>query len=184
MSDTDLPMDRGEELRRQMAAIRRKLPGDVERIVSGARQMVDWRNYVRDFPWGAALLAVAVGYWLVPRRKGLTSGELRSIEESVKRQAAPRQVPQRATSAGAAGLGAVIGGLVVNLATRALVNYAGQQLGKMLRAQSAVKPRADSPPGEPSWIPDGKVRTGAARQGGADKSRPVSHRFPNGRHNG
>ncbi|MBX3450051.1 MAG: hypothetical protein KF777_10850 [Planctomycetaceae bacterium] len=184
MSDTDLPMDRGEELRRQMAAIRRKLPGDVERIVDGARQMVDWRNYVRDFPWGTALAAVAVGYWLVPRRKGLSSGELKKIEESFKRQTVRKQNSEPATSAGAAGLGAIIGGLVVNLATRAAINFAAQQVGKMLGAHASAAPRPESPTREPSWTPNGNVRAEAARQGGADKSQPMSHRFPNGRHNG
>jgi hypothetical protein len=156
----------------------------VERIVDGARQMVDWRNYVRDFPWGAALAAVALGYWLVPRRKGLSSGELKKIEESVKRQTARNQKSEPAASAGAAGLGAIVGGLVVNLATRAAINFAAQQVGKILGAHASAVPGPASPPREPSWTPNGNVRAEAARPGGADKNQPMSHRFPNGRHNG
>lgn len=184
MSDFDLPPDRGEELRLQMATIRRKLPDDVERIVSGAKQMVDWRHYVRDFPWGAALVAAAVGYWLVPRRQGLSSNELKMIEESVKRHTAKKQTEEKATSAGAAGLGAVIGGMVVNLATRAAINFAAQKVGQIIGGHSIAKQSAESPQGEPAWKPSGKVRDGANQPVGGDKSHPMGHRFPNGRHSG
>lgn len=184
MSDSDLLVDRGEELRQQMATIRHKLPDDVERIVTGAKQMVDWKHYVRDFPWGAALVAAAVGYWLVPRRQGLSSNELKMIEETVKRHTAKKQNEEKTSSAGAAGLGAVIGGMVVNLVTRAAINFAARKVGQMIGGHSSARQTTESPQGEPAWKPSGKVRDEANQRGGGDKNHPMGHRFPNGRHNG
>ena len=52
-----------DEIRRQMAQIRRELHEDVQGVVAGAEAVADWRRYIRLYPWAAVGAAVgsAVG---------------------------------------------------------------------------------------------------------------------------
>jgi hypothetical protein len=56
-----------DEIRRQMALIRRDLHQDVSEVVAGAEAVADWRRFVRAYPWAAVGIATAVGYLVVPR---------------------------------------------------------------------------------------------------------------------
>lgn len=58
-----------EKVRRRMAELRREMECDVREVTRGARVMTDWRFYVRKFPWAAAGLALAAGYFLIPKKK-------------------------------------------------------------------------------------------------------------------
>jgi hypothetical protein len=58
-----------DEIRRQMAQIRRDLHADVQGVVEGAEAATDWRRYVRSYPWASLGLALTVGYLIVPRRR-------------------------------------------------------------------------------------------------------------------
>ncbi|HEU5116594.1 MAG TPA: hypothetical protein VFT74_07950, partial [Isosphaeraceae bacterium] len=58
-----------DDVRRQMAQIRRELHEDMQMVVAGAESASDWRYYVRRYPWVALGLAAAAGYFLVPRKK-------------------------------------------------------------------------------------------------------------------
>lgn len=62
--------DSADALRREMAQIRSDIHENVEGIVDTARNMTDWRYYVRRYPWVAVTAATAVGYLIVPRRSG------------------------------------------------------------------------------------------------------------------
>ncbi|MEA2631568.1 MAG: hypothetical protein QOE66_1787, partial [Chloroflexota bacterium] len=68
-----------EEIRRQMAQIRRELHEDVQEVVAGAEAVADWRRYIRMYPWAAVGIATATGYLIVPKRR-------RSVPRDVARQ--------------------------------------------------------------------------------------------------
>lgn len=55
-------------IRQRMKEVRQELDEDVQEIVEGARDLRDWRSYVRSYPWVCLGAAVAVGYLIVPRR--------------------------------------------------------------------------------------------------------------------
>lgn len=80
------PSIAANEIRSRMRAVRGKLPDDVQGIVTGAKQLVDWRHYVRAFPWGALGAAVAAGYFAVPRKLQVVRPDVKTLEELAKRQ--------------------------------------------------------------------------------------------------
>jgi hypothetical protein len=51
-----------------MAIIRQDLHTDVGEVVERARELVDWRIFVRNHPWLTIGTATAVGFLLVPKR--------------------------------------------------------------------------------------------------------------------
>jgi hypothetical protein len=60
--------DQAEQLRRQMAQVRRDLVDEADQIAESARTITDWRYYVASYPWASMAVAAAVGYIAVPRR--------------------------------------------------------------------------------------------------------------------
>ncbi len=82
-----------DDIHRKMATIRASMNGGITGIVSNAKDLVDWKYYLRSYPWTGFGLALAVGYLAVPRRsksvspdaeslEGLANGERRVINES------------------------------------------------------------------------------------------------------
>jgi hypothetical protein len=59
---------KAEWIQRRMAQIRRDLYQTVDEISDQARQLRDWRYYLRRYPWAFAAAATAVGYLVVPSR--------------------------------------------------------------------------------------------------------------------
>jgi hypothetical protein len=62
------PSEQAEQLRREMAQVRRDLVEEADQIAENARTVTDWRYYVRTYPWASMAVAAAVGYIVVPRR--------------------------------------------------------------------------------------------------------------------
>jgi hypothetical protein len=58
-----------DEIRRQMAEIRRQMHVDVTEVVETAEEVFDWKNFIRNAPWLWVGAAFAVGYFVVPRRR-------------------------------------------------------------------------------------------------------------------
>lgn len=81
MSDSET-----DELRFRMREIRSKLPQDVDDIVTGAKELTDWKHYVRAFPWGSLAGALAVGYFAVPRKLEVVRPDAATLEQLAKRQ--------------------------------------------------------------------------------------------------
>ena len=71
-------------IRQRMEEVRCDLDQDVQGIVEGARDMRDWRSYVRTYPWVCVGAALAVGYLLVPRRHVAMQPNAETIAELVE----------------------------------------------------------------------------------------------------
>ena len=71
-----------DDIRRQMAQIRRELHEDMQGVVAGAEAAFDWQYYVRLYPWAFLAGAAVVGYLVVPKRHK-TAREV--AEEAVER---------------------------------------------------------------------------------------------------
>ena len=66
----DLPPDPSvDALRQRMAQIRSASHGDVETILTGLRQNLDWRYHLNRHPWAFAGAAAVLGYLLIPKGK-------------------------------------------------------------------------------------------------------------------
>ena len=124
-------------IRQRMEEVRCDLDKDVQGIVEGARDLRDWRSYVRSYPWVCVGAAVAVGYLLVPRRPAAMQPNAETLAELVKQSrlaATPLVTP----------LGKARGLLlrsVGNLAMQGVSAYVGQQAGKHFGPQAASSPQ-------------------------------------------
>jgi hypothetical protein len=58
-----------QDIQREMQQVRAKLGADVRHLAQQARNTVDWRHYVRRYPWVCLGGAAAAGYLLVPRTR-------------------------------------------------------------------------------------------------------------------
>ena len=59
-----------DAVRARMQQIRCEIDGDLEDMAASARTMVDWKHYVKTYPWACWGTAVALGFLLVPSSTG------------------------------------------------------------------------------------------------------------------
>ena len=52
-----------------MLEVRCDLEDDVQEIADGVRELVDWKAYVKRYPWICLGTAFVLGYAIVPRRR-------------------------------------------------------------------------------------------------------------------
>jgi hypothetical protein len=77
-----------DEIRRRMEQVRTRMQVDATSTKATARQMTDWRYYVRRFPWAAVGGACLLGFVLVPKRLPQTQ---QVIDEDALRRLAKEQ---------------------------------------------------------------------------------------------
>lgn len=142
-----------EQVRRQMARIRCELDENVEQVVESARQIADWRYYVRAYPWAAVGAAFAAGYFVVPRRVQIVSPDADEIYKLAKKNRIVVQDKTNAAQKAERGPGGAIVSFVANMMTRALLAYLGQQVGKIAGIQ-ATEPPPQRPVGQSRGNPN------------------------------
>ena len=125
-----------DDIRRQMAKIRRELHEDIQNVVAGAEAVTDWRHYVRLYPWTCVSLAVAIGYLIVPKRHRTVVEKVTTVvpvpvEEAIE---APAKKEKRA------GIAGMLFGLLSPIAMRAAQNYASHYIENWIAQQRANLP--------------------------------------------
>lgn len=58
-----------ERLRTRMAALRKHMHRDAQRIVDNTNRLFDWRDYVRQFPKGLLAAGIVTGFLISPGRR-------------------------------------------------------------------------------------------------------------------
>lgn len=129
----------GDQICQEMAQIRGGLGEEVEGIVVNARQLANWRYYVRTFPWASLGAAGAIGYMLVPRRLEIISPDADTLAKLAKDNRLV--VEHKPTAEEKPSATAAVAGLLGNILLRAALAYAGQQAGKIFGEQAADPPR-------------------------------------------
>lgn len=61
-------MNEIDEIRQEMARIRFNLHADLREVIHETGRMLDWRRQVRNAPWLWVGGALALGYFVIPRR--------------------------------------------------------------------------------------------------------------------
>jgi hypothetical protein len=79
-----------DDLRQRMSQIRSASHGDVETIMTGLRQNLDWRYHLQRHPWAFTGAAALLGFWLIP--KGRAKALLDS--DTIKQLAAELNLPE------------------------------------------------------------------------------------------
>ena len=139
-----------EKIRAEMAQIRCDLNDDVEGLVEHAREMADWRYYVRAYPLASAVAVAALGYLAVPRKTEIISPDAKTLAELAKKHQLvvvdrPKAEKQRTLSGS-------LFNLVASLAMRGIMAYIGQQAGKVMGQKAAEETEQPNPP-YPSGAP-------------------------------
>ncbi len=116
-------------IRQRMEEVRHELDEDVQEIVEGARDMGEWRTYVRAYPWVGLGAALVAGYWLVPRRHVQLRPDADTLAELANQsrllaitQPTPPTISVRNKILAFAG----------NLVLRGVLSYVGQKANKLL----------------------------------------------------
>jgi hypothetical protein len=144
-----------DEIRRQMAQIRRDLHQDVREVVASAEAVTDWHRYIRKYPWAAVGGAALLGYLVVPRRHRRVPPDLATQADVAQVRAAVEQTretpkepePKRK---GVVGMALAIIGPV---ALRAAQGYAVQYLENWIVQQQLQASVAGPPPPGPARAP-------------------------------
>ena len=142
--------DEIQRIRAEMAQIRCDLNDDVEGLVEHAREMTDWRYYVRAYPLASAAAVAALGYLAVPRRPEIVSPDAETLAQLAKRH--QLVVVDRPKAERQKTLSGSLFNLVASLAMRGIMAYVGQQAGKVMGHKAAEETEAPFPP-YPSGYP-------------------------------
>lgn len=144
MADEPLPIPPtardAETIRLEMANVRETLDDSVSEIVTNARNLADWRYYVKAAPWGAIGAAVAAGYFIVPRRIQIVQPDADEIAKLAKRHQIVVEHKARA-EAKQGGPAQLVMTMLANAMLRAATAYVSQQAGKVFGEQTATKPQ-------------------------------------------
>lgn len=113
-------------IRQRMEEVRGELAEDVRAIVESARDMGEWRSYVKTYPWACAGAALALGYWIVPQRPFVMQPDPQTLAELASQNRLPSQTNVRGMLLGFAG----------NLVLRGVLSFVGQQAGRLFTTQA------------------------------------------------
>jgi len=133
-SGTSDPPAAADRLRQEMRTIRRELGDEVEELVGHAEQLMDWRYYLRRYPWASLGVAALVGYFVVPGRTVTLPTDEHTLGQLAERLSLQKPAAPAKKSS-------LLGSLVsmgAGWAARAALAYATQQVSKILTAQPAM----------------------------------------------
>ena len=131
--NTDGPAD----IQQQMARIRRELHDDVEEVVEQAKELADWRNFVKSHPWLMVGAAAAVGFMVVPRRLNVISPDAATLAKLAKQNKLVVKAKPDMQKQG--GIAAPLISFASAAILRSVVAMAGQQASKVWAAQSDTR---------------------------------------------
>ncbi len=119
------PLD--DTVKARMQGIRCEIDQDLKDVSASARSMVDWKHYVKTYPWVCLGAAAALGFVIVPKRSAINA-EVATLAEP------PKTAQPVVDSAPAAtrGLAATLVVAVVSIAVREAIAYFGPIAGRLL----------------------------------------------------
>ena len=119
-----------EQIQKRMATVRSHLLDDADDVIDSARQMFEWRAYVRRYPWACMGLAAALGYFVVPNRVELISPDTDTLLQLAKKN--KLAVKASPTPQKRAGIASSLFTLASNTAVRGAISYLGQKGGEFV----------------------------------------------------
>lgn len=119
---------RAESVRARMQQLRCEIDGDMEDMAASARTMLDWKHYVKAYPWVCLGAAAALGFLIVPKRSRARRPDLAAPTEMAR---TGHLAVKPAPAAAHAWIDALLAA-VANIAMREATAYLGQSAGKFL----------------------------------------------------
>jgi len=121
---------------RRMEEVRCDLDEGAQEIVASARDLGEWRYYVKNYPWICVGTACAVGYVIVPRRRLGWRTVNQALAESGQRLTMSRSLSP-------SGIRNSVLSFAMNLLGRRALEYAARQANLLLAPQSVESPSKD-----------------------------------------
>jgi hypothetical protein len=118
-----------ERIQHRMHDLRGQLDDNLEEVVDTAKELTDWRTYVRRYPWVCVGVAAAIGYWVVPSRVELESPDVDTLLELAKTNklvVEANPAPRRRE-----GIASTAFGFLLNAVGRSALAYLGQKVGEL-----------------------------------------------------
>ncbi len=125
-----LPDDTMQE---RMQGIRGDIDQGLEDVSASARSLVDWKHYVKTYPWLSMGTVAALGFLFVPKRS-------RAVPASTTRPAEALETDHRAAESAPSAVRSVVGLLVataVSFAVRETVAYVGHAAVRLMGGNQA-----------------------------------------------
>jgi hypothetical protein len=123
---------------RRMEEVRCDLDEGAQEIAESAHDLVEWRYYVKNYPWICAGVACAIGYVIVPRRRlgvGKVNKTLAEHDRLLKKSHSPSTSGVRSAVLMFAG----------NLLWRSALSFATRKVSQHFAEQSVTPPPEDQP---------------------------------------
>ncbi|MHB8972871.1 MAG: hypothetical protein ACYC3X_17755 [Pirellulaceae bacterium] len=114
--------------RARMQQIRCDIDRDVEDMVDSARSLIDWKHYVRTYPWMCLGTAVAVGFLLAPKRSAVRRPDLTTLAELAR----PGHLVAKPAPSALHGLIDAVLATATNIVVRKATTCVGQGIGRLL----------------------------------------------------
>ena len=122
----DLPLDDG--VRARMQGIRCDIDQGLEDVSASARSMVDWKHYVKTYPWVCLGTAAALGFLIVPKRAPAIHA-VWPPRPNWQRAASRSSIPRRPRAAGSIRSSRTVASMALREGTAYLGRSAGRLLG-------------------------------------------------------
>ncbi len=119
---------RADAVRARMRQLRCEIDGDVENMAAHARIMVDWKHYVKTYPWVCLGTAAVLGFLIVPKRSSAICPDVATLTEL----AGSGHLVVKPASTAAQGLIDALLATVANIAVRKATACLGQSAGRLL----------------------------------------------------
>lgn len=110
----------------RMQQIRGDIDQDLEEMVESARSMVDWKHYVKTYPWVCLGAAVALGFLIVPKRSTVIRPDLAALTKLA------RSGHLAVKPAGMRGVVDALLATAANIAVRQATVSVGRSVGRLL----------------------------------------------------
>jgi len=116
-----------DTVKARMQGIRCDIDQDLQDVSASAHSMVDWKHYVKTYPWVCLGAAAALGFLIVPKRSAINADVATPPEPAETGQPVVNSAP-----AAAHGLAEALVVAVVSIAVREAIAYFGPIAGRLL----------------------------------------------------
>lgn len=119
-----------DSVRARMQRIRCEIDRDVEDMAASARSMVDWKHYVKTYPWVCLGTAAALGFLIVPKRSTAIRPDLVILTELAR----TGHLAVKPAPGAIRGLVDALLATVAQIAVRKATACLGESVGRLLGA--------------------------------------------------
>ena len=131
----DPPLD--ENVRVRMQGIRCAIDQDLEDVSASAHRIVDWKHYVKTYPWVCLGTAAALGFLIVPKRSTTRYVDIATLTKAAM-TGHPVVEPPRSAPRGMVG---TVLATVASIAVRSAIGLLAQRSAGLFGIMEDAAPR-------------------------------------------